>query len=238
MWPYKIYLGEFLLEDFVQGGIFVLELFLITILSGEPMATRVLSLINGRLKFLYSKQRFLSFSLRGLFCNALIQPHSSYACFAWYPYLNKRFAKKIQISQNKCIRFCLKLENRTHIGIEEFRKLSWLPTKARFEQCLCVNIFNFFNNVSRTYVSEVYQPFNHGHNTRRAAYKLQLPYRNSIHRQEAVSYLGPRLWNNLPVDIKSNTNVNTFKHDIKKLFFDEPEKRGRYLHIPQKCFFP
>ena len=41
-------------------------------LSGESMVTKVLSLINGRLKFLYRKQKFLTYSLRRLLCNALI----------------------------------------------------------------------------------------------------------------------------------------------------------------------
>ena len=80
-------------------------------LSGESMVTKVLSLINGRLKFLYRKQKFLTYSLGRLLCNALIQPHYNYACSAWYPSLNKRLVKKIQISQNKCIRYCLKLDN-------------------------------------------------------------------------------------------------------------------------------
>ena len=75
------------------------------------MVTKLLSLINGRLKFLYRKQKFLTYSLRRLLCNALIQPHYDYAFSAWYPSLNKRLLKKIQISQNKCIRYCLKLDN-------------------------------------------------------------------------------------------------------------------------------
>ena len=65
-------------------------------LSGESKVTKVLSLINGRLKFLYRKQKFLTYSLRRLLCNALIQPHYDYACSAWYPSLNKRLVKKIQ----------------------------------------------------------------------------------------------------------------------------------------------
>ena len=39
-------------------------------LSGESMATRILGKINGRLRFLYRKQRFLDFSLRRLLANA------------------------------------------------------------------------------------------------------------------------------------------------------------------------
>ena len=49
-------------------------------LTGESMVTKVLGLINGRLKFLYRKQNFLTYSLRRLRCNALIQPHYDYAC--------------------------------------------------------------------------------------------------------------------------------------------------------------
>ena len=74
-------------------------------LSGESMATKVLSLVNSRLKFLYRKQKFLTLPLRRLLCNALIQLHYNYACSAWYPSLNKRLSKKVQTSQNKCIRY-------------------------------------------------------------------------------------------------------------------------------------
>ena len=68
-------------------------------LSRESMATKVLRLVNNRLKFLYRKQKFLTLSLRRLLCNALIRPHYDYACSAWYPSLIKRLSKKIQTSQ-------------------------------------------------------------------------------------------------------------------------------------------
>ena len=72
------------------------------------MVTKVLGLINGRLKFLYRKQRFLTYSLRTLHCNGLIEPHYDYACSAWYPSLSKRLLKKIQISQKKVYKVLLK----------------------------------------------------------------------------------------------------------------------------------
>ena len=106
------------------------------------------------MKFLYRKQRFLTYPLCRLLCNALIQPHYEYACSAWYPSLSKRLLKKIQISQNKCIRYCLKLDNRSHVGIAEFKRLNWLPTKERVYQCICVNIFKFFSDMSPEYTSD------------------------------------------------------------------------------------
>ena len=102
------------------------------------MATKVLSLIDNRLKVLYRKQKFLTLPLRRLLCNALIQPHNDYACSAWYPSLNKSLSKKIQTSQNKCIRYCLNLDNRAHVGTDEFIKINWLLTKERVAQCICM----------------------------------------------------------------------------------------------------
>ena len=107
-------------------------------LSGGSMATHALRKINGRLKFLYRKQNYLSYSLRRPLCNALIQPHFDFACLAWYPNLNKKLKGKLQCAQNKCIRFCPKLGNRAHIGVNEFKRINWLPTRERFEQCVCV----------------------------------------------------------------------------------------------------
>ena len=49
-------------------------------MSGVPMALKVINKINGKLKFLYRKNRFLSPELRRMLCNALIQAHFDYAC--------------------------------------------------------------------------------------------------------------------------------------------------------------
>ena len=122
------------------------------------MATKVLSLANSRLKFLYRKQKFSTLPLRRLLCNALIQPHCDYACSAWCPSLNKRLSKKLQTSQNKCIRYCLNLDHWTHVGIDEFIKINWLPTKERVAQCTCVTIFKFFNKMSPPYMSKSFHP--------------------------------------------------------------------------------
>ena len=143
------------------------------------MATKVLSLINNRLKFLYRKQKFSTLPLRCLLCNSLIQPHYDYACSAWYPSLNKSLSKKIQTFQNKCIRFCLNLDNKAHVGTNEFIKINWLPTKEKVAQCICANIFKFFNKISLRYISEIFHPSYSPYSTRMATLKLDLPLQHS-----------------------------------------------------------
>ena len=144
--------------------------------SGESMATRILGKINGRLRLLYRKQNFLDSSLRRLLANALIQPDFDYASSAWFPFLNKRLTKRIQTAQNKCIRFCLNLKNRAHVGIKEFKNIDWLPTKERFEQCTTAKVFKFFDGSAPSYMSEMFLPVGQSRITPRSKNKLNQPF--------------------------------------------------------------
>ena len=92
-------------------------------LSGESIALKVINKINSRLRLLYRKNRFLSPPLRRLFCDSLIQPHFGYVCSAWYLYVNKRLKSKFQLLQNKCLRFCLNLNNKAYIKRNEFEQI-------------------------------------------------------------------------------------------------------------------
>ena len=86
----------------------------------ESLSGEAINKINGRLKFLYRKNRYLTPYLKRLLCNALIQSHFDYASSAWYPNLNKKFKRKLPTVQNKCIRYCPQLDNRSHIGMKDF----------------------------------------------------------------------------------------------------------------------
>ena len=110
---------------------------------GETMVLRLIEKINPRLKFLYQKNRFLDVPLRRLLCNALIQSHFDYACTVWYPNLTKKLKDKLQVTQNKCIRFCLKLKCRKHASNGHFQKLNWLRINQKFKQCMTSIVFKF-----------------------------------------------------------------------------------------------
>ena len=190
-------------------------------LCGEPMALKALNKINGKLKFLYRKNKFLTPTLRRMLCNAIIQPHFDYACSAWYPNLNEKLKKKIQIAQNKCIRFCLKLDKRHHISSKEFESINWLPVNKRVHQCINPITFKFVNNACLHYLNEVYEYAPQCRiESRNNFAKLKVPFQKIKMGQNGLSYIGSTLWNNLPGSLKKNSNtvLNTFKHNLKKKF--------------------
>ena len=95
-------------------------------LSGESMALHVLNKINSRLRFFYRQNRFLCKPLRRLLCNAMIQSFFYYACSAWYSSLQKDLHKRLQVSQNNCVRFCLQQEKKTRKRVAKFKEMNWL----------------------------------------------------------------------------------------------------------------
>ena len=58
------------------------------------------------------KNDFLNPKLRRLLCNCLIQSHFVYGCISWYPLVSQKLGNKIKATENKYIRFCLKLKSR------------------------------------------------------------------------------------------------------------------------------
>ena len=183
------------------------------------MALRVIEKINFRVKFLYQKNRFLDVSL---LCNGLIQLHFDYACTAWYLNLSKKLKDKLQVTQNKCIRFCLKLQSREHISNEHFHKLNWLPINQRFQQSVTCTAFKFVLNKCPAYMNKVSRPAeNMRINTRNSFHKLNYPFQKTSTRQKGLSYIEPAIWNRILEIIEKNRNLNTFKDKMKHYYLND-----------------
>ena len=65
----------------------------------------------------------------------------------------------------------------------------------------------------------MYHPVEPSQVTHRSLKKLYLPNEKTNRGMRTLSYIGPRLWNNLPMTIKATLNVNAFKHQVKEQFF-------------------
>ena len=51
--------------------------------------------------------------------------------------------------------------------------------------------------------------------------KLQQPFRKTNTGQNALSFIGPALWNKVPEEMKRTTKLNAFKHNLKKHYLKE-----------------
>ena len=79
--------------------------------------------------------------------------------------------------------------------------------------------FKFVNDMGPNYLNEVFQWAAESNRTLRNDYlKLKHPFRKTTAGQNSLSFLGLSKWNKLPESTKKCNNINTFKHNFKKLY--------------------
>ena len=121
---------------------------------------------------------------------------------------SKKMKKKIQVTQNKYIRFCLKLKSRHHIGAKEFKEIVWLPTKERVQQRIVINVFKYrkgnlpFCVIELFVSSRIYKTRSH--------MALEIPLRKSSIGQKSSSFMGPSIWNKLSNDLNILNTATSF----------------------------
>ena len=76
-------------------------------------------------------------------------------------------------------------------------------------------------------MSDIYNIIDYTHGTHRCYLRLELPFKNTFSGQNGLSFVGPRLWNDLSFDLKVCDGPNTFKHKVKAVFFQKAKKEVR-----------
>ena len=142
---------------------------------------------------------------------------------AWYPNINKKLKTRLQAAQNKCIRFCLKLDDRFRLKSKEFERINWLPVQERISQYAVCNIYKFFSKHSPDYFEELFFPTEETPiRTRSSFQKLKIPQRKT--NIKSLSYTGPSLRNNLNENLKRSSSINDFQHKIREFYFELKKK--------------
>ena len=124
--------------------------------------------------------------------------------------------------QNKSICFILQWYKMSTVSHKDFEDLNWLPASTRFEQCVISIVFKFINGSCPHYLNEVFEfvPERHISLTNNFL-KLKQLFRNTNTGQKALSFIGPSFWNQILETLKKTNNLNTFKHNLKKHFFNQ-----------------
>lgn len=201
-------------------------------LDGKSIVENILKKGNLRLKFLWRQAKCLNRNSRKLLATSLIQCHFDYACSSWFEGLQIKFQQKLQILQNKTIRFVLGYPPRSHIGLEEFTLLNWIPVNLRVKQIKLNNMFRVVHGNAPSYMGRgvvmVHQQ--HSFFTRSSIQSIVLPHVNSA-GTKSFKYSAGKAWNALPVALRECTNFSNFKRGVKKHLQDEMEMNYRSVFL-------
>ena len=82
-------------------------------------------------------------------------------------------------------------------------------------------MFKFINGNCPYYLNEVFQFAPEGNISLRNNFLKLKRFRNTNTSQKLLSSIGPSFWNEIPETLKNIDNLNTFKHNLKKHFFNQ-----------------
>ena len=83
-------------------------------------------------------------------------------------------------------------------------------------QALTVLMYKVTNNIAPTIVSELFSFSNINYNLRSGS-QFHQPSANAVWNSlETISYLGPKIWSMVPVEMKQRSSLSSFKGEIKK----------------------
>ena len=149
--------------------------------------------------------------------------HEAYCSSAWYESLSKSFKKKLQILQNKTIRFVQNLGPRASIDCKVFESVNTLCVADRVRQLRLNHVFNIVHGLAPNYLCE---HFNQNNNNTRGASNLNFNVpRVGAYNSSNFYYHAILDWNALPLEAKSTTNKSGFKFLVKSHLSQEAIRR-------------
>ena len=134
------------------------------------------------MKFLYRHAHFLNKTTRQILCSTLIQSHIDYACMSWFYGISSSLKSKLQILQNKMVRFIDNIGPRYHLNLQEFHDIGYLHIENRVSQLALNTAHGIFYGKCPSYLNQFFVTVRdaHHYNTRSRNYNFVVPSINNI----------------------------------------------------------
>ena len=180
---------------------------------------------NYHIRNLYAVRRYLNKDILISLVHSLIVSRVDY-CNSLFLGLPNYLLRRIQSVINKCARLIFSLPPRvptTRYLIE----LHWLPIKARVEFKICLIVYKALKFNKPKYIADLLSnsisaP---GFALRSSSdpYRLYEPraIRESVFAERSFAYAAPRLYNRLPIAVKQQSSVQSFKTQLKTFLFSQ-----------------
>ena len=134
--------------------------------------------------------------------------------------LPKNLLQKLQYVQNSAARLIMGTNKRDHIR-PVLKKLHWLPIDNRIVFKILLLTFKARAKLALQYIQDLINDYTPQRNLRSGSKcLLETPnYNLASYGKRAFSVAAPRLWNSLPMELKTSTSIDIFKKKLKTYLF-------------------
>ena len=199
-------------------------------LSGDEIVNSIVSKTTNRLKFLYRHRELLNSETRKLLAKSLIFCHFDYAIAAWYMSLSLANKKRLQVAQNKAVRFMLNLGSRVHIGQNELDRVGLLCVNDRARQIILHLMYDIFRESAPEYLYKQFHRNNSKYITRSNPNSFIIPRTRGI-AEFNFNVVGAQEWNNLPNNIKLSSSKALYKKLVRSFLKTQAHNRENSEYV-------
>ena len=102
--------------------------------------------------------------------------------------------------------------------------LHWLPIKARISFKVLTYMYNCSVGKAPSYLTDLLTNQVSKRTLRSSESSVgnyDIPFnKNKTFSDRSFSFIGPKLWNDLPMNVKNSKSVDIFKHRLKSFYFE------------------
>ena len=144
-------------------------------------------------------------------------PYLNYCCEIWGNTYKSRI-QPLHIIQKRAIRICQKADYRSH-SRPLFYQLKTQNVHDIVNFKCMVFMYKIYNKLLPANIMSYFKTINacHNHNVRMKTCNFKIKFSRTTKKSECISVKGPKMWNDMPADIKVCKSMFTSKKMYKAL---------------------
>ena len=149
-----------------------------------------------------------------LLVNSIIVCKLDY-CNALYCGISDSLIQQLQLIQNAAAKAIVGLHKYDHLG-DTLKELHWLPISYRIKFKVLLLVYKCLNGLGPDYLMSLFKFASATHTIQLIEPRIFSQYgERSFHR------VGPKMWNELPLDLKTCSSLESFKVALKTHLFKQ-----------------
>ena len=191
--------------------------------------SKICKTASSKLHALARVSQYMDLEKRRIVFNSYFLSQFNYCPLIWMNH-NKAINNKINNLHERALRL---IYNDHCSNFQELlQKDNAMTIHQKNIQALAVLMYKVANNIAPTVVSELFSFSNNRYNLRSGSQFRQTSVKTVWNGLETVSYLGPKIWNMVPDEIKQKPSLSAFKTAIKEWKLDNCPCRICKKYIP------
>ena len=186
-------------------------------LTWKPHIDKTCAKLTSKLYLLRRIQNYLTLEMKQMFYNAYITPIFDFGCITWQ-HAGKSSLKRLTRIQNRAARIIMHKSRRDN-SAEIIKSLNWLSIPKRIDYFTGLMVFKSLNRLTPLYISQAFNVSKNSRYSLRSETNKQIAHCPYTPRtrffQQTFKYTGMKIWNAIPLHIKTSASLKSFKVQYK-----------------------